>query len=69
MGEKAREWTIENFSISRIGLALESFIDNAPLIDEKNYPTPEKKDPNAEVEFNENGATWVKNFIQRYIKS
>jgi len=68
MGEKAREWTIENFSISRIGLALESFIDNAPLIDEKNYPTPEKKDPNAEVEFNENGATWVKNLYRDILK-
>ena len=68
MGKKAREWTVDNFSISRIGLALESFIDNAPLIDEENYPIPEKKDPNAKVEFNENGATWVKNLYRDILK-
>lgn len=68
IGAKAREWTIENFSISRIGLTLESFIDNSPLIDEEKYPTPEKKDPNAQVEFNQDGATWVKNLYRDILK-
>ena len=34
-GEKAREWTIENFSIEKIGKKIESFIDESPFIENK----------------------------------
>ena len=38
LGKKAREWTINNYSINIIGKKIEEFIDSSPKIDWENVP-------------------------------
>ena len=47
-GKKAREWTIERYSINKIGKELELFIDESPVVDKKIFEEI-KKDRNPEA--------------------
>lgn len=59
MGQKARQWTIDNFSIEKIGKFFEDFIDNAPFSD---YDWQEQvlvKNPNFVVPNVESDQEWL----------
>lgn len=45
MGKKAREWTIDNYSVEVVGKYIEDFIDNAPFADFDFSTKEEEKDP------------------------
>jgi hypothetical protein len=44
-GKKARQWTIDNFSVETVGKYIEEFIDNAPFTDFDFSTKEEEKDP------------------------
>lgn len=44
-GKKAREWTIDNFSVETVGKYIEEFIDNAPFTNFDFSTKEEEKDP------------------------
>ncbi len=67
-GKKARAWTLENYSVEKIGKILENFIDECDPIPEKEYPTLERKDPDAKIEFNKNALIWVKSLYSNILK-
>ncbi len=51
MGKTARQWVIDNFSISNIGKQMEEFIDSRPFIDkDKVYDIEERRDPSAIID-------------------
>jgi hypothetical protein len=58
MGRKAREWTIEYFSVETVGKFIEDFIDNAP---ETNYDFSTKEEErNPYFQIPEIKDVWVK---------
>lgn len=67
-GKKARSWTIENYSVDKVGKLIEEFIDQCEAIPEDQFPALEKKDPHAEVEFNESALIWVKSLYSKILK-
>jgi len=59
MGRKAREWTIEHFSVETVGKFIENFIDNAP---ETNYDfstKEEEKNPYFQIPEIKDDAEWL----------
>jgi len=59
MGRKAREWTIEYFSVETVGKFIEDFIDNAP---ETNYDfstKEEEKNPYFQIPEIKDDAEWL----------
>jgi glycosyltransferase involved in cell wall biosynthesis len=67
MGEKARRWALENYSVDIIGAQIEKFIDDAPfadydLIDLKQ----EEKDPHAEIPPEPDDSKWL-SLLYKYI--
>jgi len=59
MGRKAREWTIENFSVENIGKRIEEFIDNCEFV---NYDFPidgEEKDPFIQIPDIKDNSEWL----------
>lgn len=74
MGKEARKWVIDNFSIDVIGKKLEDFIDSSPKIEEKDYPTLEKCDPDAIVPSVtspkvESDSAWIKLLYKLILKT
>ena len=74
MGKEARKWVIDNFSIDVIGKKLEDFIDSSPKIEEKDYPTLEKCDPDAIVPSAtspkvESDSAWIKLLYKLILKT
>ena len=67
-GIRARKWTLENYSIKKIGKLIEEFIDGCEIIPSDQYPELEKKDPTANVKFNNNGLVWVKSLYSDILK-
>ena len=67
-GKKARKWTLENYSIQKIGRFIEDFIDDCDSIPIDQYPKPEKKDPTANVKFDTNALVWVKSLYSNILK-
>jgi len=68
MGRKAREWTIDNFSVEVIGKMIEDFIDNAP---ESNYDfstKEEEKDPYFKIPDIENDSEWIISLYKNILK-
>ena len=68
MGRKAREWTIDNFSVEVIGKMIEDFIDNAP---ESNYDfstKEEEKDPYFQVPEIKNDSEWIITLYHNILK-
>ena len=48
-GSKAREWTLENFSIEKIGKFIEDFIDSADFAKDSYFSLDQNNDPDAKV--------------------
>lgn len=69
IGEKARKWVIDNFSISYIGKRVEDFIDSCPKIKPENFPVTEKKEPHAKIPEYSNLAEWVKLLYLHILKT
>ena len=69
MGEKARKWVVDNFSISHIGKQVEEFIDSSPKIKAKDFPVTEKKDPNAKIPEYSSLSEWVKLLYLHILKT
>ena len=69
MGAKAREWTLENYSIEKIGKDLEEFIDSRPLIDYDTINlTEEAKDPNAVIAPEPVDSKWLISLYKNILK-
>lgn len=59
-GKKAREWTIENYSIEVIGKKIEKFIDQSPYSKDEAFLLEEdEKDPYAVIPEIEDDAEWL----------
>ena len=69
MGEAARNWALQNFSVESVGKKIEDFLDSARLIDEKKYPKVEKKDPKVKIPQIENNGAWVKTLYSEILKT
>lgn len=67
-GLAAREWAINNFSISNIGKQIEEYIDSIPYIDWSNISKQEvsKKNSKAEIPIIPNNKEWLK-YLYKYI--
>jgi glycosyltransferase involved in cell wall biosynthesis len=68
-GKKAREWTINNFSIENVGKKIENFIKKAPLIDENDINNFSQKEvrnqnPNAVIDQTLTNRDWVKSLYK-----
>jgi len=61
LGKKAREWTLENFSVSKISQKIQDFIDNSDLIDWDKISDKNKiiKNPSAEIPEIQNDSDWI----------
>jgi glycosyltransferase involved in cell wall biosynthesis len=69
IGEKARQWTIDNYSSSVIGKKFEDFIDSADLVDYTKFSIqPEEQDPLFKVPNIEDNATWLKFLYANILK-
>tara|TARA_R110000824_G_scaffold88360_1_gene217269 strand:- start:2641 stop:4521 length:1881 start_codon:yes stop_codon:yes gene_type:complete len=69
MGKAARNWALENFSVEKVGLQIEKFIDSSRIIDKDNYPKPEKMDPAAKIPPTKSAADWVKSLYKNILKT
>ena len=68
MGRKAREWTVDNFSVEIVGKFIEDFIDNAP---ESNYDfstKEEEKNPYFQVPEIKNDSEWIISLYHNILK-
>lgn len=59
MGRKAREWVIDNFSITKIGKMFEDFIDSCPEIDKSIYEVDPNQNPDAEIDSSLPDKEWI----------
>lgn len=59
LGKKAREWTIDNFGIDKIGKDIEFFIDNSPKTSFDFVEKEEEKDPYCTVPNIEKDSEWL----------
>lgn len=59
LGKKARDWTIENFSVENIGKKIEKFIDESPVADFESIEQEELRDPFCQIPNIENDAQWL----------
>mgnify|MGYP003111998220 CR=1 FL=1 len=69
IGNAARNWTLQNFSVESIGKQIEKFIDSSPIVDKENYPKTEKMDPDAEVPPHKEATEWVKSLYKNILKT
>ena len=67
MGKKAREWTIENYSINKIGKFFEDFIDSCPDLDKSIYDLSTNQDPKAQVDNNLPDKEWVMSMYDKVL--
>ena len=58
-GQKAREWTILNYSVENIGKEIEKFIDDAPFTDYDFSLKEEEKDPFCKIPNIEKDSEWL----------
>jgi glycosyltransferase involved in cell wall biosynthesis len=69
IGEKARQWTIDNYSSNVIGKRFEDFIDSADLVDYTKFSIqPEEQDPLFKVPNIEDNSTWLKCLYANILK-
>lgn len=59
LGEEARKWTIENFSVENIGKKIEKFIDESPFSNFESIEQEELRDPFCQVPNIEDNAEWL----------
>jgi ADP-heptose:LPS heptosyltransferase len=71
MGKKAREWTLENYSVDVIGKKICDFIDGCDFTDEHVYSQGQNKNPKAEIDSSLTEDEWLislyKNILDRRI--
>jgi len=68
IGKKAREWTIENYSVENIGKKIEEFIDACPEVNYDFSLKEEEKDPYAQVPNIENNSEWLTYLYHNILK-
>ena len=70
LGKKAREWTLENFSVSKISQKIQDFIDNSDLVDWNKISNKNKivKDALAEIPQIENNSDWISYLYHNILK-
>lgn len=68
-GKKAREWTIENYSISAVGKIIEDFIDSCPDVDKNLSFIIEEKDPYHVVPDIKDDGEWVLYLYKNILKA
>lgn len=68
LGQQARKWTIDNFSIETIGKIIEDFIDNSPIIDKTFKVDIEDKDPYFNVPEIKDNVEWLKCLYHNILK-
>lgn len=68
LGEKARVWAIENYSISKIGESLETFLDSLPITDYSFEIKTEEKDPYFPMPEIEDPEEWVLSLYKNILK-
>jgi glycosyltransferase involved in cell wall biosynthesis len=59
MGKKAREWTIEHFSVETVGKFIEDFIDSSPETDYDFSAKEEQRDPYFQIPEIKDDAEWL----------
>jgi len=68
IGQKAREWTIQNYSVETIGKKIEAFIDSAPEVNYDFSLKEEEKDQYAQVPNIENNSEWLTYLYHNILK-
>jgi len=67
--EQARKWTIENYSIKKLGPKLEEFFDKAPFVDYESFSIEEeKRDPNYTVPAIADDSAWLIDMYRNILK-
>lgn len=70
MGKKAREWTMENFSVENIGKSIEKFIDEAPEVNyDFDLSKEEQKDPHIQIEDIKDNSQWITSLYSKILKA
>ena len=59
MGEKARQWVVDNFSVEVVGKKIEDFIDNSPEVDYDFSSKEEERDPFYKIPEIEDNGKWL----------
>ena len=68
MGKKAREWTINNFSVEVVGKYIENFIDNAPFTDFDFSTKEEEREPFHKIPEIKDDAEWITYMYHNILK-
>jgi glycosyltransferase involved in cell wall biosynthesis len=68
-GKKARQWTIDNYSVETIGKFIEEFIDSCPTTDKDFSFKIEEKDPYHAVPEIKDDGEWVKYLYENILKA
>ena len=68
IGQKAREWTIQNYSVETIGKKIEAFIDSSPEVNYDFSLKEEEKDQYAQVPNIENNSEWLTYIYHNILK-
>jgi glycosyltransferase involved in cell wall biosynthesis len=69
MGEKAREWTIKNFSVENIGGLIEKKVDSFPEITSDAFEIKtEEKDPNCKIDNIEDDGKWILSLYKNILR-
>jgi len=59
MGEKARKWVVDNFSVEVVGKKIEDFIDNSPEVNYDFSSKEEERDPFYKIPEIEDNGKWL----------
>lgn len=68
MGRKAREWTLENFDIKKIGKVFEDIIDNAPFVEKIEEEKEEIRDLAYVPDQSLSDEDWVNDVLKNVLK-
>jgi glycosyltransferase involved in cell wall biosynthesis len=68
MGKKAREWTIENFSIEKIGEKIEKFLDEAPYTNYDFSLKEDERDPFLQIPDIKDDSKWLEYMYHNILK-
>lgn len=69
MGLKARQWTLDNFTISKIGPIFEEFLDSHEPTGFNWEFNVEQKDPNAQIPDNPNDKEWLVSLYHNILRA
>jgi len=70
LGQKTRQWALDNFDSKKIAKFVENFIDEQPYVDYTTFSfEKEEKDPNAIIENSDNDIEWVKQLYKKILKT